>query len=192
MELPDSPYLDVVDDRRNERFLVPTADADGLLFSVGVLHCERARLQLLFFHVVLFVDALLGLRVTSAVGEPYLIRCRRLVLLVAGAVLDVVEVQGALSRGVDVNTRSPANATALITAATHGYYEIVELLLAAQADVNLATSRGNTALLLAVMHNHVHVAKLLHERGADMRATNVHGQTVTMWWNPHEERREDP
>src|SRR5215468_12554696 len=49
---------------------------------------------------------------------------------------DVGAVQAALAAGVDVNTRSPEGATALMLAADKGQLAVVETLLFRGADVN--------------------------------------------------------
>jgi hypothetical protein len=55
------------------------------------------------------------------------------------------EVELALRNNADVNARSPAGSTPLITAAMEGHAEVVRLLLDWGADPALATNRGLTA-----------------------------------------------
>merc|ERR550525_527949 len=67
---------------------------------------------------------------------------------------DANGLRAALTARADVNTRSRAGSTPLITAASYGHQEVVRLLLERRANVNLSTSRGNTALLVSLLGNH--------------------------------------
>lgn len=78
----------------------------------------------------------------------------------------VDEVRAYLRDGVDIDFRSPAGATPLISAATFGHHCVVNLLLNSRADVHLATHRGNTALNVATLQGHAAVAELLLAHGA--------------------------
>jgi len=76
---------------------------------------------------------------------------------------DVRAVEKSLRCGVPVDTRSPRNATPLITAAMMGRQEVVKCLLAARADVHLRTDAGQTALSLAQDHGHFEVVCILSQ-----------------------------
>lgn len=54
----------------------------------------------------------------------------------------------------------------LHVAATRGYREIVDALLARKVDINAVDARGDTALMLAIRGKHAGVAGLLLKRGA--------------------------
>lgn len=76
---------------------------------------------------------------------------------------DVRAVERSLRCGVPVDTRSPKNATPLMTAAMMGRKEVVKCLLAARADVHLHTDAGKTALSLAQDHGHWEVELMLSQ-----------------------------
>jgi hypothetical protein len=92
---------------------------------------------------------------------------------------DTKSVLAILSRGADVNGKSPDNGgTALMLAAMGGKREMAELLLDNGADVNAMSRDGNTALMFAVLFAHRDVVQLLMEHGADTKIKNKLGGTA--------------
>lgn len=92
---------------------------------------------------------------------------------------DTKAVLALLSRGADVNGKSPDNGgTALMLAAMGGKREMAELLLDNGADVNAMSRDGNTALMFAVLFGHRDVVQLLVEHGADTKIKNKLGGTA--------------
>jgi ankyrin repeat protein len=67
--------------------------------------------------------------------------------------------------------------TALHYAASYGYREIAELLLAKNADVNAKTGKGNTPLHYAASYGHKDTAELLLSNKANVDAQDGIGQT---------------
>jgi ankyrin repeat protein len=84
---------------------------------------------------------------------------------VAACIGDLGRVKAFLAKGIDINTGSTRNGTALHYAAREGHKEVVELLLANGADVN-AGSR--TAAELAMNSGHTEIVELLMSKGADV------------------------
>jgi hypothetical protein len=97
----------------------------------------------------------------------YLRNDKPMQLLVHSQRGDVRQVQECLRLGVPVNTRSPKNATPLISAAQYGRTEVVNCLLAAKADVHLRTDAGKTALSLAMEHGHLEVVLILSKASSN-------------------------
>ncbi len=91
----------------------------------------------------------------------------------------VVEVQDLINQGADVNiSDQDALSTPLMWAASHGLYEIGELLLKNGADVNVQNGNGNTALYFAAQWNWAGVAKLLIDNGAVISIQTNKGWTA--------------
>jgi Ankyrin repeats (many copies) len=67
-----------------------------------------------------------------------------------------------------VSSRDRKGFTALHYAASYGYREIAELLVAKNADVNAKTSNGDTPLHYAAAYGFKDMAKLLLANGADI------------------------
>jgi hypothetical protein len=100
-------------------------------------------------------------------------------LRIATSAGDTKSVLALLSRGADVNGKSPDNGgTALMLAAMSGKREMAELLLDNGADVNAMSRDGNTALMFATLFAHRDVVLLLMEHGADTKIKNKLGGTV--------------
>ncbi|MGC1377500.1 MAG: ankyrin repeat domain-containing protein, partial [Anaerolineales bacterium] len=74
---------------------------------------------------------------------------------------DAVAVQAMLARGVDINSKASAGATALIEASARGHLNVVQALLAKEADINAKMSTGVTALFLASQNGHLDVVQAL-------------------------------
>mmetsp|Transcript_33299 Transcript_33299/g.75902 ORF Transcript_33299/g.75902 Transcript_33299/m.75902 type:complete len:479 (-) Transcript_33299:330-1766(-) len=83
-----------------------------------------------------------------------------------------------LAMRVDVNVRSPMNATPLISASLNGHMAVVEELLAARANANLLTDDQNTALFMATARSHLDICRLLLQNGADPAVRNRRGQSA--------------
>ena len=82
--------------------------------------------------------------------------------------------------------------TPLIDAAMFGYYEIVEILVAAGADVNATTYRNDTAAHFAAAWGYSDTLEVLAGFGADMEARGDQGSTplhVTAIMGMREEAR---
>lgn len=77
----------------------------------------------------------------------------------------------------DVNAKDRTGRTPLLVAASNGYKEIVELLLANKADVKGKDSNDWTALHGAVQFGQVDIVEMLVKKGADVNATAKTGQT---------------
>jgi ankyrin repeat protein len=79
-----------------------------------------------------------------------------------------------LSVGANVNGKSvPDGQTALQEAASMGYDDVVEVLIAAGADVKAKDSRGNTPFQMAFFSDHLDVAELLIAKGVDVNTTGT-------------------
>jgi ankyrin repeat protein len=90
---------------------------------------------------------------------------------------------GLLAAHADVNARRADidnSDTALTLAASNGYLEIVQALLAAKADVDaeVALPLNRTALILACSDHHWEVARVLVEAGANVNAMTKTGHTA--------------
>jgi uncharacterized protein len=86
---------------------------------------------------------------------------------------DIVETL--LARGVNVNSRNQAGATALILTRNES---TLDVLLAAGADVNLKDNLGFTALTWPVISGQTEHVKKLIKAGADVNAVTAKGQTL--------------
>lgn len=69
--------------------------------------------------------------------------------------------------------------TALMTAASFGYTQIVELLLNAKANPNIY-AKGMTALIVAALHGHTKVVKMLLDAHANPNIPDSDGWTALM------------
>ncbi len=80
---------------------------------------------------------------------------------------DIEKVKAMLAQGIDVNTRSKYNATALSFACDRGNVELVRLLLEKGADPNATDSfYGATPIVWAAQKGNVQIVKMLLEKGA--------------------------
>jgi ankyrin repeat protein len=75
-----------------------------------------------------------------------------------------------LSKGADVNAKTPGNYTALMQAALVGQAEVVRILLDAGADPTVADNGGRTAAKYAEEKSHKDIVDLLKQRTATMKA----------------------
>ena len=85
---------------------------------------------------------------------------------------DLSVVQSMLAAGADVNAKTPAGNTPLISAAFHGQTAVVHALLAAGAQVNQTSNDGSSALMAASYHSRTDAIRALVEAGADVNASN--------------------
>ncbi|POM71191.1 LOW QUALITY PROTEIN: Serine/threonine protein kinase [Phytophthora palmivora] len=71
--------------------------------------------------------------------------------------------------------------TTLVSAAAHGYLDIVKYLAEEQGvDVNISDYYGRTALMWASKNSHIQVVRYLVKYCNDINARNVYGDTVLM------------
>lgn len=82
-----------------------------------------------------------------------------------------------MDRGVDINKRNKAGATAITIAAENGHTNIVDFLIKHGADIESADNGGWTALLIATSKGQQWAAFLLIEKGANVNIQNKRGST---------------
>lgn len=101
-------------------------------------------------------------------------------LFVAAENDDVAGVHLFLNYKADVNKREEEyNATPLLIAAEHGYFDVVERLLKVpDIDINARTNDGTTPLFMAAEYGHFDIVKLLLEAKADLNNKLEDGTTV--------------
>mmetsp|Transcript_36079 Transcript_36079/g.43093 ORF Transcript_36079/g.43093 Transcript_36079/m.43093 type:complete len:912 (+) Transcript_36079:103-2838(+) len=90
---------------------------------------------------------------------------------------------------VDVNVRDWDELTALITAASAGYTDIVKLLLKEGADVNASDKDGITALMEASIMGHSKIVDILIDAGAEVDYQSS-SQVTALWLAAGEDRVE--
>ena len=96
----------------------------------------------------------------------------------AGAGHDQV-VQLLLDKGVDVNTQSDTDKSALKEACSNSHVHIVHLLLDKGANVNARDMLGHTALQEACINGYDQIVLMLLDRGADIHAQDgYYGNTL--------------
>ncbi|MBF0433037.1 MAG: ankyrin repeat domain-containing protein [Fibrobacteria bacterium] len=80
-----------------------------------------------------------------------------------------------------VNSRATVSKkTALISAASNGALEVVELLIDLKADINARDAFGTTALHEAAYNGHIRIVERLLEKKADANANGENGTTPLM------------
>ncbi len=89
-------------------------------------------------------------------------------LILAAEAGDVEEVRRLLDTGLDVNTVSRGDGTALIGAARGGQVPVIEFLLDRGADVNLEVPGDGCPLIAAAHEGHVEAVRELLDRGAEI------------------------
>eukprot|EP00811_Abedinium_folium_P029094 NODE_4556_length_1877_cov_4.852571.p2 GENE.NODE_4556_length_1877_cov_4.852571~~NODE_4556_length_1877_cov_4.852571.p2 ORF type:complete len:428 (+),score=103.23 NODE_4556_length_1877_cov_4.852571:85-1284(+) len=99
-------------------------------------------------------------------------------LLIAAQEGRVDDVCNALAAGLNIDTRSPQDATPLISAAQAGHIAVVEQLLSRRANANLMTLAGNTALLLAIDSGQYPIAQALLDARANPLLYNSYGMNA--------------
>jgi ankyrin repeat protein len=88
------------------------------------------------------------------------------------------QVASLIDSGKDVNARDDVNGwTGLMWAASQGYPEIAEYLLAHGADPNLKDDQGHTALYIASIRDRLEIVKLLLAQKADVNSRDRDGST---------------
>lgn len=84
-----------------------------------------------------------------------------------------------LDEGVDPNTEKEGRGSAIQGAATSGYREVIELLIAHNADINAKDSDGMSALhWTAAVTDDSDMASFLIESGIDIEAQTNDGETA--------------
>ena len=73
------------------------------------------------------------------------------------------------------NQMSNKGQPALIIAATHGYLNIMKLLIARGADIKKVDIKGKTVLMVSLENNHVAAVNFLLEKGADPNEEDFEG-----------------
>jgi len=94
---------------------------------------------------------------------------------------DADEIEGILSRGIDVNARNEYGTTALMRAARQGHTRAVEMLLDYGADPNVARNDKFTALALAAFFGHTETLQILIDHGARTEVVTRCGTSPRMW-----------
>ncbi len=87
-------------------------------------------------------------------------------LLLAGFSGSPQVIQGLLSQGAYINTRSPENQTPLMIASSSGHSEAVRILLQNQANPYSTDDEGRTAAVLAEEKGHEQIRDLILEPGS--------------------------
>lgn len=90
--------------------------------------------------------------------------------------LDVIDKM--IAEGIDINTKSVSDDTALSLAVLGGHQDAIDWLIKHGADINNKNANGMTPLLLASQNGHKEIAELLIASGADVNAVNKAGETA--------------
>lgn len=91
---------------------------------------------------------------------------------------DLAKVKNLISAGADINAKSPASFTPLMTAILEGHTEIAKFLIEKGADVNAKFKDFRTPLMFAAQKGDTEIAKLLILKGADVNAKSDQGETA--------------
>jgi ankyrin repeat protein len=91
------------------------------------------------------------------------------------------KVKALISKGADVNLRTPTGSTPLMYAADGNKLAIIRTLLRSGADVNAKNGANNTALIFASVKGHLGVAKELLRRKADVNVKNIGGADALIY-----------
>ncbi len=94
---------------------------------------------------------------------------------------DPDKVKALISKGADVNLRTPTGSTPLMYAADGNKLEIIRALLRSGADVNAKNGANSTALIFASVKGHLGVAKELLRRKADVNVKNIGGADALIY-----------
>jgi len=93
----------------------------------------------------------------------------------------ILNPNGSVYHGADVNTKNKEDTTALTLAAFQGQTETLKTLLDAGAEVDARAGVGsNTALINAAMGGHAESVQVLLDSGADLGAKTTDGKTALM------------
>ena len=91
------------------------------------------------------------------------------------------QVEEALAKGADINTKDRFGNTALMLAARNDYLDIVKLLINKETNLTAKNNDGNTALMMAVRRGYLGIVNLLIDKGADINAKDNDGETALMY-----------
>lgn len=83
-----------------------------------------------------------------------------------------------LDEGIDPNTKSMYNRTALMHAASWGFIAAIHPLLDHGADIDAQNKWGWTALMVACFFSRIEIVRLLLDRGADPTIIDDDGMTA--------------
>ncbi|MDD2717691.1 MAG: ankyrin repeat domain-containing protein, partial [Candidatus Wallbacteria bacterium] len=97
-----------------------------------------------------------------------------------------------LSKGVDVNSRSAQNETALMVASAGGFLDTVKFLIESKADLNAGDGDNRTAMMFAATGGYESVMALLQEKGADPKLKDKNGNTAGIILEGFKNSQEEP
>ena len=89
-------------------------------------------------------------------------------------------VKSLLEAGANPNANCDESGTCLITAAQHGYNEVLILLLEYRASLEARSSRSLTALFTAAICSHLETVEILLNAGANIDSKDSYGATAAM------------
>ncbi|KAJ5752240.1 hypothetical protein N7520_009157 [Penicillium odoratum] len=90
---------------------------------------------------------------------------------------EINTIKDLLNKGANVNAQDSDGQTAMMIATSHGYHEVVSLLLKYKAKTD-TTHKGQTALFIAAQKGDENIAKLLLLNGADPKGPNMRGKSA--------------
>ena len=100
-------------------------------------------------------------------------------LLIAVTDGSLSRVKSSLVDGANVNAKRSNGTTALHTACSRGYFEIVQYLVENGADINVRGGDENdTPLIWAVYNERNNISKFLVDKGANINARDKHGKSA--------------
>jgi hypothetical protein len=137
------------------------------LFAIklGVMMTKRVRSVFALFLTVLLVSIFSSADVNDD-------------LRAAASAGNILKVKELISKGADVNAKSPAWFTPLLNAIIGGHRAVAELLIEKGADVNAQFSDYRTPLMFAAKQGDTELAKLLIRKGAKVNAKSYDGETA--------------
>ncbi len=92
---------------------------------------------------------------------------------------NIKEVEVLLKKNIDINAKEQwFGKTALMIAASHNYWEIVDKLLKEGANPEIQTSSGDTALLLAYNNKAYKSFEILIEKKQNLNLKNADGNSI--------------
>jgi len=100
-------------------------------------------------------------------------------LLVAANDGSLSRVKSSLADGANINAKRSNGTTALHSACSRGYFEIVQYLIENGADINARGGDDNdTPLIWAVYNERNNISKFLVDKGANINARDKHGKSA--------------
>jgi hypothetical protein len=100
-------------------------------------------------------------------------------LLIAAADGSLSRVKSSLADGANVNAKRSNGTTALHSACSRGYFEIVQYLVENGADMNIRGGEDNdTPLIWAVYNERNNISKFLIDNGANINSRDKHGKSA--------------